>query len=101
MFEGQNMSGVTRRRYAVGVGEGGRRGCPLTGIRSNDKKSEATWQAGGRNYKKGIQKETGGAAQTTLNKFWKGKEKDMRSWSEEMEELERTEKEITQNSQES
>ena len=25
------MSGVARWRYAVGVGEGGRRGCPLTG----------------------------------------------------------------------
>ena len=71
------------------------------GIRSNDKRSEVTRQAGGRNYKKGIQKDTGGTAQTTLNEFWKGKEKDMRSWSEEMEELERTEKEIAQNSQES
>ena len=31
MFEGQSMSGVTRQRYAIGVGEGGRKGCPLTG----------------------------------------------------------------------
>ena len=47
------------------------------GIRSNDKRSEATRQAGRRNYKKEIQKDTGGVAQTTLNEFWKGKEKDM------------------------
>ena len=30
VFEGRNMSGVARRRYAIGVGEGGRKGCPLT-----------------------------------------------------------------------
>ena len=30
MFEGRDMSGVTRRRYSVRVGEGGRKGCPLT-----------------------------------------------------------------------
>ena len=30
VFEGWNMSGVTRRRYAVRVGEGGQKGCPLT-----------------------------------------------------------------------
>lgn len=52
------------------------------GIRSNDERSEVTHQAGERNYKQGIQKDTGSAAQMTLNEFLKGKEKDMQSWSE-------------------
>ena len=30
MFERQDMSRVIRRRYSVGVGEGGQKGCPLT-----------------------------------------------------------------------
>ena len=41
---------------------------------------------GVRAYKQSTQKETG-VAQATLNDFWKGKEKDMRTWSQEMEEL--------------
>jgi hypothetical protein len=40
-----------------------------------------------RKYKQGGLKDTR-AAQTTLNAFWAGKEKDLRSWLEEMEELE-------------
>ena len=60
------------------VGEGG--------INNRYKRSDQLWQAGERAYKQGTQRETG-AAQTTLRDFWKGKEKDMRSWSQEMEEL--------------
>ena len=43
---------------------------------SRDRETVKAWQSGGRKYKKGIQKESGGA-QTMLNKFWIGKEKDM------------------------
>ena len=32
VFEGRDMSGVMRWRYFIGVGEGGRKGCPLTGM---------------------------------------------------------------------
>ena len=56
------------------------------GIGSRGKETEKARIAGGRKYKQGSQKESGGA-QTTLNSFWLGKEKDMRTWSEEMEEL--------------
>ena len=43
-------------------------------------------QLGGRKYKSGVQKDAG-SSQMTLNRFWTGKEKDLQSWSEEMEEL--------------
>ena len=69
-------------------------------IRSSDKGSEATCQSGSRKYKQGTQKDMG-ALQTTLNEFWKGKEKDMQTWLEDMEELERMEQVIAEGSQES
>ena len=41
-----------------------------------------------------------GPLQTTLNTFWKGKEKDMWSWSEEMAKLEEIEREQAKAGQE-
>ena len=32
VFERRDMSGVIRRRYSIRVGEGGRKGCPLTAV---------------------------------------------------------------------
>ena len=53
---------------------------------SRDKESGPVRQAGGRKYKQGIPKDTG-PMKMTSDKFWTGKEKDMQSWLEEMEEL--------------
>ena len=53
---------------------------------NRDKGLEKAWQSGGRKYKQGTQKDTGNS-QTTLNEFWTGKEKDLWTWSEGMEEL--------------
>ena len=57
------------------------------GNRNRDKETDTVKQSNGRKYKVGVQKDMG-TLQTTLNEFWIGKEKDMRTWSEEMEELE-------------
>ena len=51
-----------------------------------DKVAGSIRPAGSRNYKQGNRKDPG-PLQTTLNEFWKGKEKDMRLWLEEMAEL--------------
>ena len=74
----------------------------VNSIRSNgkDKESGKLHYTGGRNYKQGLQKGTG-PSQTTLNDWWKGKEKDLRSWSEEMDELDEIEKEQNRVRQES
>ena len=72
------------------------------GVRSTirDKVMEGSHQQGGRKYKQVAQKDTG-VYQTTLNEFWKEKEKDMHPWSEEMEELDELEGMQAKNSQES
>ena len=67
---------------------------------NRDKDIEGLRQQGGRKYKQAVQKDAG-ASQTTLNEFWKGKGKDMRTWSEEMEELEELDCLKAKNSQES
>ena len=65
-----------------------------------DKVAGSIRPAGSRNYKQGNRKDPG-PLQTTLNEFWKGKEKDMRSWLEEMAELEEIEAEQRKARQES
>ena len=73
------------------------------GIISNgirDKGSDQVWHTGGRLYKQGTQKDKG-VSQATLSDFWKGKDKDMRTWSEEMEELDRVDDMHNKGSQES
>ena len=67
---------------------------------TRDKETGVLHYASSRNYKQGIQKDLE-PAQTTLNSFWKGKEKDMWTWSEEMDELEEIEREKAQGRQES
>ena len=57
-------------------------------------------QLGGRKYKLGVQKDAG-SSQMTLNRFWTGKEKDLWSWSEEMEELDQLDIVQAKGSQES
>ena len=54
------------------------------GIR--DKDPVITQQLGGRKYKHRVQKGAG-TSQTSLNEFWIGKERKLRTWSEEMKEL--------------
>ena len=65
-----------------------------------DKVAGLIHPAGSRNYKQGNRKDPG-PLETTLNEFWKGKEKDMRSWLEEMAELEEIEAEQRKARQES
>ena len=65
-----------------------------------DKEAGMICPASSRNYKQGNRKDPG-PLQTTLNEFWKGKERDMRSWSEEMAELEEIEAEQRKARQES
>ena len=67
---------------------------------AKDRDKGTSHQSNNRKYKQGTQKEVG-ASQTTLNEFWKGKEKDLRTWLEEMEELEGLESLRVQNSQDS
>ena len=69
------------------------------GIGSRGKETEKAQNTGGRKYKQGFQKESGGT-QTTLNSFWLGKEKDMQTWSKEMEELDDMDKAQEKASQE-
>ena len=67
---------------------------------NRDKETDTAKQASRRKYKVGAQKDTG-TLQTTLNEFWIGKEKDMQTWLEEMEELEgldRTQEKASQKS---
>ena len=68
------------------------------GIR--DKGSDQVQHIGGRLYKQGTQKDKD-ASQATLSEFWKGKEKDKRTWSEEMDELDKVDGMRNKGSQES
>lgn len=70
------------------------------GSSAKDKNTETSHHSNNRKYKQATQKESG-TSQTMLNEFWKGREKDLRTWLEEMEELEGLESLWAQNSQES